>query len=148
MFPLQKLVAERLSWFATQLDEARLRVTLDIPRQLNITADRDRMGQVVNILVDNALRYSAQGGELLIAARATARNVELTFSDRGPGFGPENLEQVFDRFWRAERSRARYSGGSGLGLSIARAICVEHEAHIEVQDRPGGGSVIRLHMPV
>ncbi|RMN23836.1 Two-component system sensor histidine kinase [Pseudomonas coronafaciens pv. zizaniae] len=148
VFPLQKLVAERLSWFATQLDEARLRVTLDIPRQLNITADRDRMGQVVNILVDNALRYSAQGGELLIAARATARNVELTFSDRGPGFGPENLEQVFDRFWRAERSRARYSGGSGLGLSIARAICVEHEAHIEVQDRPGGGSVIRLHMPV
>ncbi|RMT59419.1 Sensor histidine kinase [Pseudomonas coronafaciens pv. atropurpurea] len=148
VFPLQKLVAERLSWFATQLDEAHLRVTLDIPRQLNITADRDRMGQVVNILVDNALRYSAQGGELLIAARATARNVELTLSDRGPGFGPENLEQVFDRFWRAERSRARYSGGSGLGLSIARAICVEHEAHIEVQDRPGGGSVIRLHMPV
>ncbi|MCF5466867.1 sensor histidine kinase [Pseudomonas syringae] len=146
-FPLQKLVAERLSWFADQLDEANIKVKLDIPQRLSIMADRDRIGQVVNILMDNALRYSALGGELLIVARASARNIELTFSDRGPGFGPDNLEQVFDRFWRAERSRARYSGGSGLGLSIARAICVEHGAHIEVRNRPGGGSVIRLEIP-
>ncbi|WP_024645551.1 sensor histidine kinase [Pseudomonas syringae] len=146
-FPLQKLVAERLSWFADQLDEANIKVKLDIPQRLSIMADRDRIGQVVNILVDNALRYSALGGELLIVARTTARNIELTFSDRGPGFGPDNLEQVFDRFWRAERSRARYSGGSGLGLSIARAICVEHGALIEVRNRPGGGSVIRLEIP-
>ncbi|KTB88104.1 sensor histidine kinase [Pseudomonas syringae] len=146
-FPLQKLVAERLSWFADQLDEANIKVKLDIPQRLSIMADRDRIGQVVNILMDNALRYSALGGELLIVARASARNIELTFSDRGPGFGPDNLEQVFDRFWRAERSRARYSGGSGLGLSIARAICVEHGAHIEVRNRSGGGSVIRLEIP-
>ncbi|WP_240364821.1 ATP-binding protein, partial [Pseudomonas syringae] len=52
-----------------------------------------------------------------------------------------------DRFWRAERSRARYSGGSGLGLSIARAICLEHDGTIEVRNRPGGGSVIRLEIP-
>lgn len=73
--------------------------------------------------------------------------MELTVSDRGPGFDSENLEQVFDRFWRAERSRARYSGGSGLGLSIARAICLEHDGTIEVRNRSGGGSVIRLEIP-
>ncbi|RMP04656.1 Sensor histidine kinase [Pseudomonas syringae pv. persicae] len=147
VFSLEKLVAERLSWFATQLDEAGVVVTIDIPQRLTVTADRDRIGQVVNILVDNALRYSAMGGELLIVGRARARSMELTVSDRGPGFGSENLEQVFDRFWRAERSRARYSGGSGLGLSIARAICLEHDGTIGVRNRPGGGSVIRLEIP-
>lgn len=146
-FSLEKLVVERLGWFATPLDEAGVVVTIDIPRKLTVNADRDRIGQVVNILVDNALRYSATGGELLIVGRASAGRMELTVSDRGPGFGPENLEQVFDRFWRAERSRARYSGGSGLGLSIARAICLEHEGTIEVRNRPGGGSVIRLEIP-
>ncbi|KEZ66542.1 two-component system sensor protein, partial [Pseudomonas amygdali pv. tabaci str. ATCC 11528] len=147
VFSLEKLVAERLSWFATQLDEAGVVVTIDIPQQLTVNADRDRIGQVVNILVENALRYSAMGGELLIVGRARARSMELTVSDRGPGFGSENLEQVFDRFWRAERSRARYSGGSGLGLSIARAICLEHHGTIGVRNRPGGGSVIRLEIP-
>ncbi|MCF5163172.1 HAMP domain-containing protein [Pseudomonas congelans] len=146
-FSLEKLVVERLGWFATPLDEAGIVVTIDIPRKLTVNADRDRIGQVVNILVDNALRYSATGGELLIVGRASAGRMELTVSDRGPGFGPENLEQVFDRFWRAERSRARYSGGSGLGLSIARAICLEHDGTIEVRNRPGGGSVIRLEIP-
>ncbi|MBI6768186.1 HAMP domain-containing protein [Pseudomonas syringae] len=146
-FSLEKLVVERLSWFATPLDEAGVVVTIDIPRKLTVNADRDRIGQVVNILVDNALRYSAMGGELLIVGKASAGRMELTVSDRGPGFDSENLEQVFDRFWRAERSRARYSGGSGLGLSIARAICLEHDGTIEVRNRSGGGSVIRLNIP-
>ncbi|MEX5567785.1 ATP-binding protein [Pseudomonas syringae] len=146
-FSLEKLVVERLSWFATPLDEAGVAVTIDIPRKLTVNADRDRVGQVVNILVDNALRYSAMGRELLIVGKTSAGRMELTVSDRGPGFDSENLEQVFDRFWRAERSRARYSGGSGLGLSIARAICLEHDGTIEVRNRPGGGSVIRLEIP-
>lgn len=146
-FSLEKLVVERLGWFATPLDEAGVAVTIDIPRKLTVNADRDRIGQVVNILVDNALRYSAMGRELLIVGKASAGRMELTVSDRGPGFDSENLEQVFDRFWRAERSRARYSGGSGLGLSIARAICLEHDGTIEVRNRSGGGSVIRLEIP-
>ncbi|MEE4664047.1 ATP-binding protein [Pseudomonas alliivorans] len=147
-FSLEKLVTERLDWFATQLQQAGIKVALDIPPALKLSADRDRIGQVVNILVDNVLRYSAQGGELHITARTIGGQVELAFADRGPGFGEDNLEQVFDRFWRAERSRARYSGGSGLGLSIARAICLEHAAVISAQNRPGGGSVIRLVIPV
>ncbi|ORC58943.1 two-component sensor histidine kinase [Pseudomonas floridensis] len=148
LFALKTLVTERLDWFAAQLEDAGIDVSLEIPAALCLTADRDRLGQVVNILVDNALRYSAQGRELRIAATVDDRHVQLTFADRGPGFGAENLEQVFDRFWRAERSRARYSGGSGLGLSIARAVCQAHDATIGAQNRPGGGSVIRLLIPV
>lgn len=146
-FALKKLVTERLDWFADPLQHAGIAIVLDIPSGLQLTADRDRMGQIVNILVDNVLRYSSQGGELLIAAEATGNYVQLEFADKGPGFDEDNLEQVFDRFWRAERSRARYSGGSGLGLAIARAICVEHDAAISAQNRPGGGSVIRLTIP-
>ncbi|RMT83896.1 cell wall metabolism sensor histidine kinase WalK [Pseudomonas viridiflava] len=147
-FPLERLITERLDWFAAQLQDAGMQVLLDMPADLHLTADRDRLGQVVNILVDNVLRYASQGRELRIIAEATRTHVQLTFADKGPGFGSDNLEQVFDRFWRAERSRARYSGGSGLGLSIARAICVEHNATISAQNRPDGGSMIRLLIPV
>ncbi|WP_248798168.1 sensor histidine kinase [Pseudomonas sp. MWU13-2105] len=147
-FPLHKLVDERLAWFGSALQNAKVGPSIDIPFYVNIAADRDRVGQLINILIDNCLRYAAQGQELHIQATQTDRAVVLTFSDRGPGLNENYLETVFDRFWRADNSRARYSGGSGLGLSIARAICQAHGATISAHNRPGGGAIIRLEMPI
>lgn len=146
-FALGKLIDERLAWFSDPLENAGIQPTVDIAPDLYIEADRDRMGQVVNILIDNVVRYAAQGGELHIYARADKDQVSLAFADRGPGFEQKDLDLVFNRFWRAERSRARYSGGSGLGLSIARAICQEHGASIGAENRHGGGSVITAAIP-
>ncbi|WP_191488140.1 sensor histidine kinase [Pseudomonas sp. FEN] len=146
-FPLHKLVFERLAWFCASLKNAGVEPVVEVPTHLNIQADRDRMGQIINILIDNFLRYAAQGRELSISATEAEEHVIITFADRGPGFEKEDLKRVFDRFWRAERSRARYSGGSGLGLSIAHAICLEHVADISAQNRAGGGAIIRISIP-
>ncbi|GFM80127.1 two-component sensor histidine kinase [Pseudomonas cichorii] len=146
-FALDKLIDERLTWFSDSLANAGIQPTVDIAPDLHIEADRDRMGQVVNILIDNVLRYAAQGRELHIYAIGNKDKVSVAFADRGPGFEEKDLDLVFNRFWRAERSRARYSGGSGLGLSIARAICLEHDASISAENRDGGGSVITAELP-
>lgn len=105
------------------------------------------MGQVINILIDNQLPYAAIGGELGISAEADEEGGVMEFADRGPGIESAHLESVFDRFWRAERSRARHSGGSGLGLSIARAICLAHGGIIRAQHRPGDGALIQIRIP-
>jgi signal transduction histidine kinase len=74
--------------------------------------------------MENALRYGRQGGHLNIGIRRDAEVFSITFADDGPGVDPDFLPIIFERFTRADASRARHSGGSGLGLSIARAICL------------------------
>ncbi len=73
--------------------------------------------------------------------------VVIEIGDRGPGIEAQHLDSVFDRFWRAERSRARYSGGSGLGLSIARAICHAHGGTITASNCPQGGTLVKAEFP-
>lgn len=147
-FSLAALVAERLAWFQPQLDEAGVRAQVSIADGVRLHADRDRLGQVINILVDNLLRYAAGGGELSVMARRVEDRVVIEIGDRGPGIEAQHLDSVFDRFWRAERSRARYSGGSGLGLSIARAICQAHGGAITASNRAEGGTLIRAEFPL
>lgn len=147
-FSLAALVAERLAWFQPQLDEACVLTQVSIADGLRMHADRDRLGQVINILVDNLLRYAAGGGELNVTARRVHGSVVIEVGDRGPGIEAQHLDSVFDRFWRAERSRARYSGGSGLGLSIARAICQAHGGTITARNLVEGGTLIRAEVPV
>jgi signal transduction histidine kinase len=147
-FPLMALVAERLAWFEPQLDQAGVRTQVSMTDGLRVHADRDRLGQVINILVDNLLRYAAGGGELNIVACQVQDQVMIEIGDRGPGIEAQHLDSVFDRFWRAERSRARYSGGSGLGLSIARAICQAHGGAMTASNLDEGGTLIRAQFPV
>ncbi|UOB25925.1 ATP-binding protein [Pseudomonas orientalis] len=147
-FSLKALVAERLAWFEPQLDQAGVRTQVSMDDGLRVHADRDRLGQIINILVDNLLRYAAGGGELNIMARQVQGLVVIEIGDRGPGIDAQHLDSVFDRFWRAERSRARYSGGSGLGLSIARAICQAHGGAMTASNLAEGGALIRAQFPV
>ncbi|CRM82849.1 Signal transduction histidine-protein kinase BaeS [Pseudomonas sp. 31 R 17] len=147
-FPLMGLVAERLAWFEPQLDQAGVRTQITMADGLRVHADRDRLGQVINILVDNLLRYAAGGGELNIMACQVQDLIVIEIGDRGPGIEAQHLDSVFDRFWRAERSRARYSGGSGLGLSIARAICQAHGGAMTASNLAEGGTLIRAQFPV
>jgi len=147
-FSLAALLAERLAWFQPQLDEAHVQTHLSIADGLHIHADRDRLGQVLNILFDNLLRYAGGGGELNVMAHRIHDRVVIEIGDRGPGIEAQHLDSVFDRFWRAERSRARYSGGSGLGLSIARAICQAHGGTITASNCPQGGTLVRAEFPL
>ncbi|MDL5364784.1 ATP-binding protein [Xanthomonas sp. NCPPB 2654] len=146
-FPIDVLIHERLAWLAQPLQAAQMDVELRMPAGLSISADRDRIGQVLSVLIDNALRYGAAGKRLLIEVSAESSEVLVCVCDRGPGVAPEVLPRMLDRFWRAEDSRARHSGGSGLGLSIAAAICQAHGGALEFSNREGGGLCARVRLP-
>jgi len=146
-FALRDLIAERLEWAAPRLEEAGIHPAWPHGTPVRLHADRDRIGQVLSILIENVLRYAAQGKSLEIAVEQTASLTTIAVSDRGPGVAPEQLPQMGDRFWRAEVSRARHSGGSGLGLAIALAISESHGGDLQCRNREGGGLTVVVRLP-
>jgi two-component system OmpR family sensor kinase/two-component system sensor histidine kinase BaeS len=112
-----------------------------------VLADPDRLAQVLRNLLSNALRHTPPGSRISISAGATDTIVEIAVADTGEGIQPEHLPYVFDRFWRAERSRARGTGGSGLGLTIAKQLVQSQGGEIGVQSEPGRGSCFWFTLP-
>lgn len=147
IFALKPLLEERVAWIAPRLQQHPVSVIIDAPVSLQLFADRGRIGQVLSILIDNALRYAVGGGHLALQASQQADWLVLTVDDAGPGFAPEHIERVCDRFWRAEDSRSRHAGGCGLGLSVAVAICQAHGGNLTVHNRHTGGARIRVALP-
>jgi len=112
-----------------------------------LDADPLRMRQALGNLVSNALRHTPADGTVTLSARADGDDVVLEVTDTGSGIAPEDLPHVFDRFWRAEKSRSRRTGGSGLGLPIVRHLMTAHGGTAEATSRPGTGSVFTLRVP-
>ncbi|MGJ5749327.1 sensor histidine kinase [Streptomyces puniciscabiei] len=112
-----------------------------------LDADPVRMRQALGNLVSNALRHTPADGTVTLAARRDGADVVLTVTDTGPGIAPEDLTHVFDRFWRAEKSRSRRTGGSGLGLPIVRHLLAAHAGTAEAASEPGAGAVFTLRLP-
>jgi two-component system sensor histidine kinase BaeS len=111
------------------------------------TADRDRLGQAIATMVDNAIRFAPVGGHVTVEGRVATDAVRIEVLDDGPGVGAEDATRVFDRFYQADPSRDRASGTSGLGLAIARAIAEAHGGRVGVADRPQGGARFWLEIP-
>ncbi|MSO30692.1 MAG: HAMP domain-containing histidine kinase [Acidobacteria bacterium] len=108
--------------------------------------DPDRLEQALQNLAANALRYTSDGGEIHLTATAAGDAVRLRVRDTGPGIAPEHLPLIFDRFYKADTAR-RGSRGSGLGLSIVKAIVERHAGTIRADNDPTGGAVFELDMP-
>ena len=113
-----------------------------------VEADADALRRALLILIDNASRYTPSGG--LVSVTCEMRNGAATasVSDTGIGIAKEDIAHIFDRFWRADKSRSRAQGGAGLGLSIAKWIVDMHQGSIEVVSEPGMGSTFRLRVPL
>ena len=111
-------------------------------------ADRDRVAQVLANYVSNAIRHSPDGSAVSITARHVGDRVRMAVADEGPGLPPEQLEAVFERFYRVDASRSRNGGGSGIGLTIARALteAMDGQAWAE-SDGPGTGATFLLELP-
>lgn len=122
-----------------------LRTTVDGTPWLD--ADPVRMRQALGNLVSNALRHTPADGSVTLAARRDGDDVCLEVTDTGTGITPEDLPYVFDRFWRAEKSRSRRTGGSGLGLPIVRHLVAAHGGTAVAASEPGTGSVFTLRLP-
>jgi len=114
---------------------------------LRVRADRQRLGQVLGALVDNALRHTPRGGHVAIEGQRDARGVVLAVSDDGPGIRDDDLPYVFERFYRADPSRQRASGTSGLGLSIVRALVTAQDGSVEVVNLEPHGARFSVLLP-
>ncbi|MGW3031588.1 sensor histidine kinase [Streptomyces sp. NPDC001178] len=112
-----------------------------------LDADPVRMRQALGNLVSNALRHTPAEGTVTLAARRDGDEVVFTVTDTGTGIAPQDLPHVFDRFWRAEKSRSRRTGGSGLGLPIVRHLVAAHGGTAVAECEPGAGAVFTLRLP-
>jgi two-component system sensor histidine kinase BaeS len=113
-----------------------------------LLVDPQRIQQILHNLIGNALRYSPVGGCITLALDLHPDQVSLSVSDNGPGIPEDALPRVFDRFYRADKSRTRTEGGTGLGLSIARKLAQAHGGDLTVANHPEGGAVFTLSLPV
>jgi len=113
-----------------------------------IHADPGRLEQIVGNLLSNALRYTPEAGIVELRTSLDRGDILLTVRDHGPGVSPEALPRVFERFYRADKSRSREEGGTGLGLAIARQLAQAHDGAISVENHPLGGAQFTLRLPV
>jgi anti-anti-sigma factor len=113
-----------------------------------VDGDRERLAQVVDNLLSNALRYTDPGGRVLVSLTQTERESVIEVADSGVGIAEAHLAYVFDRFWRAPSARYRATGGSGVGLALVRDLVLAHHGNVEVLSRLGSGSRFRVHLPL
>ena len=125
-----------------------LTLSVSLPESAIVFGDRDRLMQLFNNLLENSLRYTDAGGQLVISASVKPDTLAMTFADSGPGVSDEQLSRLFERFYRTEGSRNRASGGSGLGLPICVNIVNAHGGTIAAAHSPFGGVSITVELPL
>jgi signal transduction histidine kinase len=121
-------------------------VLAPMPR-LPVQGNEDQLIRLILNLLDNALRYTPPGGRVRLAGASDGVHVTIGISDSGPGIAPEQVPQLFDRFFRGDSARTRAQGGSGLGLAIAQSIAHAHGGRITVESAIGRGSTFTVVLP-
>lgn len=141
-----ELVREAVQFQQPQARERSIRLVGEAPEAMPpIRADRERLLQVFQNLIDNALRFTPEGGEVTVRAVAGPDEVRFSVRDTGTGIEQDQLEHLFEPFWQAEKAA---QGGAGLGLAIARGIVEAHGGEISAESTPGGGTTISFTIPL
>ncbi len=142
---LRELAAETLELYSIVAEERGIALRNDIPTYLTVEADRMRLRQCLGNLIDNALKYSETESQVGLGGQSREDHVELWVQDQGCGIAKKELDQIWNRLYRAERSRA--TPGLGLGLSMVKAIAEAHGGTVNVQSLSGKGSTFSIHLP-
>jgi two-component system, OmpR family, sensor histidine kinase BaeS len=127
------------------------RITLDLkpaPVMLTANLDPNRFAQVVNNILDNALRHTPEGGQVTLETKQVGNTIQISIQDSGEGVTPKDAAHLFDRFYRVDQARARDDGGSGLGLAIAKSIVEMHSGKIRAESEKGRGLKVVIELPV
>jgi two-component system phosphate regulon sensor histidine kinase PhoR len=146
--PLEEVVTQAASILRPALARKRQELVLDLPPGLpSPRADRDRLSQVLINLMDNAVKFTPEGGRITVSAGAAGAEIVVSVRDSGVGIAPEELGRIFERFYRVDPSRERGEGGTGLGLAIAKHLTLAMGGRIEVESAPGAGTTFRVSLP-
>lgn len=133
--------------FESTVFEAGRTFEMDIPEGVFVRGDEAMLQQLAVILLGNALKYSNEGGQIRLSLAPKGRGAVITVANTGPGIAPENLEKVFDRFYREDLSHNSAVSGNGLGLAIARTIAQAHKGHIRAESRFGQDATFIVTLP-
>jgi heavy metal sensor kinase len=147
-FDLGRLVASTADQMFLLAEDKKIRVTCAAPNEVWVAGDRARLKQVVVNLLDNAIKYTPEGGTVSIVVNTQDSQAVLEVADTGIGIPPEALPRVFERFFRVDKARSRDQGGAGLGLSIVKSICAAHHGRVEASSVSGQGSRFRVELPL
>lgn len=143
---IARLMEGAVNLYQEVAEEKGVTVSIIAPKELWLTADRNRMRQVLANLLDNAIKYTPSGGRIELSAHQQQDTVVLNVKDTGIGLTPDELPKVWDRLYRGEASRSER--GLGLGLSLVKAVVHAHRGHVEVSSAPGVGSVFTVVLPI
>jgi len=145
---LTQIVRTTLDHMSLLAEEKRISMTCETIPPVCVSGDAMRLKQVIVNLVDNAIKYTPEGGRILVRLVAEDGQAVLIVADTGIGIPPESLPHVFERFYRTDKARSRESGGTGLGLAIVKAICGAHDGALSMQSTEGSGTTVRLQLPL
>ncbi len=154
-YPLQKEHTEFVSFFHHIIDrfEMHLPETFTLKREIpnkhyNVWIDKDKMTQVLDNIISNAIKYSPEGGKLLLRLENKQHYLLISIQDEGMGIAYDKLEKIFERFYRADKARTRKFGGTGLGLAITKELVEAHHGRIWAKSKEGNGTTIYFTLPL
>lgn len=128
-------------------NEKAILISLDTPDELVSIGDPERLSQLLYILLDNAIKYTPADGQVKLTISREGSALSIAVQDTGIGIKSEDLDHIFERFYRADKARSRQMGGHGLGLSIAKWIVETHKRSIEVSSKPNEGTTFVIKIP-
>ena len=141
-------ILNRFDKMRTQDEEKKYELVRDYPiTSVWIEIDTDKMTQVIDNILNNAIKYSPDGGKITVSMKTTDDQMILSISDQGLGIPKEDLPKIFDRFYRVDKARSRAQGGTGLGLAIAKEIIKQHNGFIWAKSEYGKGSTFTIVLP-
>jgi two-component system, OmpR family, phosphate regulon sensor histidine kinase PhoR len=146
---VQEMVDSTLAIIQPRADVGKIALVTEVePKSLTVYADHDRLAQILINLVDNAVKYTPEGGRVGVSARALPDGfAEVAVTDTGVGIPPADLPRITERFYRVDKARSRELGGTGLGLAIVRHLVLAHGGEMRIESEPGRGTTVRFTIP-
>jgi two-component system, OmpR family, phosphate regulon sensor histidine kinase PhoR len=144
---LAPLVGECFTALASRAEGRRVSLRNEVAAEVVVRADAGRLEQMLTNLVDNAVKFSPEGGEVVVTHERGGGRDRVTVIDAGEGIAPEHLPRIFERFYRVDRARSREMGGTGLGLAIVKHLARAHGGEATVRSAPGQGSAFTIELP-
>jgi two-component system phosphate regulon sensor histidine kinase PhoR len=146
-FDLYDLINDILASFRTQFNKRFVQASNGLSDNVFIMADKDKIGQVLTNLIDNAVKFNKESGTIRIYSQNLGDKIKIFVEDSGIGIPPKDIPRIFERFYRVDKARSRELGGTGLGLSIVKHIVELHGGSVGVESTEGLGSKFWFILP-